>query len=127
MQIAYGSLMRVIQKLDSLKYLAGSEVSDSCDPVYELEFLPLHTYLRLRTTNPRIILKSPNVKQESLVSYNTPEEATLFIKDGNSELTLFSLSFLVTITPAVCKDLQIVHTDTYNIDGSVFEDMEIQI
>ena len=85
MQIAYGSDLRVIQKIDSLKDLNGDEVADECQTIYEIEYLPLHTYLRLNPTQTRIVLKSPTFRQESLISYNTPEEATLVIKNKNSQ------------------------------------------
>ena len=37
------------------------------------------------------------------------------------------MNFCVTVTPAICKDLQIVHTDFYNINGFILQEMKIQM
>ena len=125
MHIAYGSDLKVVQRIDTLKDSQGNEVADECYPEYEIEYLSLHTYLKLSRRADRIVLRTPSVKQQSLISYDTPEEATLVIKDKESGKTLFRQSFHVCITQPVCKNLQIVHTDVYNIYGNIFENMRI--
>ena len=84
MQIAYGSDSVALQKIASLKDSDGKEVTGACKPEYEIEFIPLHTYLKLSPSQTSIVLESPSVKQESLISYNTPEEATLIIRDKST-------------------------------------------